>query len=237
MDLEIMPVVPTWTEIAWRLALTVAAGCLIGLNREAGSHPAGFRTTLLVGLAACLAMIQANLLVGATGKTDQSFAVMDTLRFPLGILTGMGFIGGGAILKRGDMVTGVTTAATLWIMTAIGLCIGGGQWIVGSTGAIIAFVVLSPFKMFDEAIPRMQKARIVIEPFDSSDIVDLSEFLPADSSCRFIGRKLTEPRQNIALSFKIGWRRVDLIALSSHLEEAGSKRFRIVELELLNTTT
>ncbi|WP_442219971.1 MgtC/SapB family protein [Rhizobium sp. 2YAF20] len=171
-------------RIAWRLALTVAAGCLIGLNREAGGHPAGFRTTLLVGLAACLAMIQANLLLGATGRTDQPFAVMDTLRFPLGILTGVGFIGGGAILKGGDMVTG---AATLWIMTAIGLCIGGGQWIVGSTGAIIAFVVLSPFKMFDEAIPRMQKARIVIEPRDSSDIVGLSEFLPAGSSCRFEG--------------------------------------------------
>lgn len=232
-----MPVVPTWTEIAWRLALTVAAGCLIGLNREAGGHPAGFRTTLLVGLAACLAMIQSNLLLGTTGKTDQFFAVMDTLRFPLGILTGVGFIGGGAILKRGDMVTGVTTAATLWIMTAIGLCIGGGQWIVGSTGAIIAFVVLSPFKMFDEAIPRMQKARVVIEPLESSDIVDLSEFLPASSSCRFIGRKLTESEQNIALSFKIGWRKMDAMALSRHLEEVGSKRFRILELKLLNATT
>jgi putative Mg2+ transporter-C (MgtC) family protein len=236
MDLNIVPVVPTWTEIAWRLALTVAAGCLIGINREAGGHPAGFRTTLLVGLAACLAMIQANLLLGATGKTDQSFAVMDTLRLPLGILTGVGFIGGGAILKKGDMVTGVTTAATLWIMTAIGLCIGGGQWILGATGAIIAFVVLSPFKMFDEAIPRMQKAKIVIEPLNSSDIIDLSEFLPAGSSCRFTGRKLIESRQDIAMSFTIGWRRVDLMELSRHLEEVGSKRFRLLELELLNAT-
>jgi MgtC family len=49
------------------------------------------------------------------------------MRLPLGILTGVGFIGGGTILKRGDLVTGVTTAATLWLVTVIGLCFGGGQ--------------------------------------------------------------------------------------------------------------
>jgi len=53
--------------------------------------------------------------------------VMDLMRLPLGILTGVGFIGGGAIFKKGDLVTGVTTAATLWMVTVIGLCLGGGQ--------------------------------------------------------------------------------------------------------------
>lgn len=62
-----------------------------------------------------------------SGKTPESFAVMDLMRLPLGILTGVGFIGGGTILKKGDLVTGVTTAATLWLVTVIGLCLGGGQ--------------------------------------------------------------------------------------------------------------
>jgi putative Mg2+ transporter-C (MgtC) family protein len=76
-------------------------------------------------------MIQANLLLSAVGKAPNSFSQMDVLRFPLGVLTGVGFIGGGAIFKRGDLVTGVTTAATLWVMTAIGLAFGGGQrWAV-----------------------------------------------------------------------------------------------------------
>lgn len=231
-----MPVVPTWTEIAWRLALTVAAGSLIGINREAGGHPAGFRTTLLVGLAACLAMIQANLLLATTGKTDQSFAVMDTLRFPLGVLTGVGFIGGGAILKRGDMITGVTTAATLWIMTAIGLCIGGGQWIVGTAGAIIAFVALSPLKLLDEIIPRIQKARVVIEALNSGDCIDLSNFLPSGCGSRFIGKRIMEPEPQLVLSFEIHWRRADLMHLSRQLEQAGANRFKVVEIELLNAT-
>lgn len=111
-----MPLTPSWWDIAARIVLTVIAGGLIGLDRERGGHAAGFRTTILVALAACLAMIQANLLLSTYGKTFSYFTQMDVLRFPLGVLTGVGFLGGGAILRRGDMMTGVTTAATLWFI-------------------------------------------------------------------------------------------------------------------------
>lgn len=116
-----------WSEIALRLILTLAAGVLIGLNRETHGRPAGLRTTTLICLAASISMIQMNLLLGITGKTPSSFAVMDLMRLPLGILSGMGFIGAGAILKKGTLVSGVTTAATLWFSTVMGLCLGGGQ--------------------------------------------------------------------------------------------------------------
>ena len=66
-----------------------------------------------------------------TGKPTDSFVTLDLMRLPLGILTGMGFIGAGAILKKGDIVLGVTTATTLWFVTVLGLCFGGGQWILG----------------------------------------------------------------------------------------------------------
>src|SRR5271155_5792969 len=122
-----MPLTLTWHEIALRLALSVVAGGLIGLDRGEHGRPAGLRTTLLVCLAAAVAMIQANLLLNTTGKAGDSFVTLDLMRLPLGILTGMGFIGGGAILRRGNLVTGVTTAATLWLATALGLCFGGGQ--------------------------------------------------------------------------------------------------------------
>lgn len=95
-----MPLEPTWPDIAIRLALTMLACGAIGLNRGARGHAAGFRTTILVGLAASVAMIQANILLPVDGKTPASFAVMDLMRLPLGILTGVGFIGGGTILKR-----------------------------------------------------------------------------------------------------------------------------------------
>jgi putative Mg2+ transporter-C (MgtC) family protein len=121
-----MPLELTWTDIVIRLALTMLASGVIGLNRGARGHAAGFRTTILVGLAASVAMIQTNILLPLSGKTPEAFSVMDLMRLPLGILTGVGFIGGRTIVKKGDLVVGVTTAATLWLVTVIGLCIGGG---------------------------------------------------------------------------------------------------------------
>jgi len=118
---------PSWQDIGLRLLLTLLAAAVIGLNREARGHAVGLRTTILVSLAACVAMIQANILLPLGGKTAASFGVMDLMRLPLGILTGVGFIGAGTILRRGDLVTGVTIAATLWVVTVIGLCFGGGQ--------------------------------------------------------------------------------------------------------------
>src|SRR5580700_3335317 len=112
-----MPTNLVWSEIAIRLLCTIVAGGLIGFNRGEHGRPAGLRTTMLVSLAACLSMIQVNLLLPMAGKPPTSFVVMDLMRLPLGILSGMGFIGGGAILRRGNFVIGVTTAATLWFVT------------------------------------------------------------------------------------------------------------------------
>ena len=137
-----MSSVITGQDIALRLTLAIVAGGLIGLNRGEHGLPAGLRTTLLVCLAACLSMIQANILLASAGKPADSFAVMDVMRLPLGILSGMGFIGGGVILKRDNLVLGVTTAATLWFVTALGLCFGGGQIALGTAASVIGIVVL-----------------------------------------------------------------------------------------------
>jgi putative Mg2+ transporter-C (MgtC) family protein len=151
-----MPLTLTWHEIAVRLALSVLAGGLIGFDRGERGRPAGLRTTLLVCLAAAVAMIQTNLLLTTTGKTTDSFVVMDLMRLPLGILTGMGFIGGGAILKRDNLIVGVTTAATLWFVTVIGLCFGGGQIGLGIAASVLALLVLSGLRWFDHHMKQEQ---------------------------------------------------------------------------------
>ena len=94
-----MPLHLGWDEIALRLALATIAGAFVGLDRGEHGRPAGLRTTLLVCLAAAVSMIQTNLLLATDGKRD-SFVTLDLMRLPLGILTGMGFIGGGAISRR-----------------------------------------------------------------------------------------------------------------------------------------
>jgi putative Mg2+ transporter-C (MgtC) family protein len=139
-----------WGDIFWRLALTFLAGAAIGINREEHVRPAGLRTTLLVCLAASVSMIQVNALLTLVGKHPDSFIVMDLMRLPLGILSGMGFIGGGAILRKGDMVRGVTTAATLWFVTVMGLCFGGGQIGLGFATLVLGLVVLDGLKRIEK---------------------------------------------------------------------------------------
>jgi putative Mg2+ transporter-C (MgtC) family protein len=90
-----MPLSPSWQDIALRLLLALIASGMIGLNRQARGHAAGLRTTILIGLAAAVAMVLANFLLSTAGKTAELFTTMDVMRLPLGILTGVGFIGGG----------------------------------------------------------------------------------------------------------------------------------------------
>ncbi len=151
-----------WQEIFLRLTLTVIAGFLIGFDRGEHGRPAGLRTTLLVCLAASVSMIQANLLLSTAGRSADSFVTLDLMRLPLGILTGMGFIGGGAILKKGDVVVGVTTAATLWFVTVIGLCFGGGQHGLGIAALGIAIVVISALKRAEALFPLDRSATLTL---------------------------------------------------------------------------
>lgn len=157
-----MPIEIHWPEIAIRLALTIVAGGLLGAERSSTGHAAGLRTTLLVTLAASVAMIQMNLLLPTNGKPSDSFAVMDVMRLPLGILTGVGFIGAGAIVRKNELIVGVTTAATLWFATVVGLCMGGGQLILGSVSAVIGFLILWGFRYFERRVERYQLAELKV---------------------------------------------------------------------------
>ncbi|HEX4024494.1 MAG TPA: MgtC/SapB family protein [Steroidobacteraceae bacterium] len=152
-----------WTDVALRLALTIVVSLLIGYNRREHGKAAGMRTTLLVCLAASAAMIEVNLLLPTAGRTPSSFVMNDLMRLPLGILTGVGFIGAGAILRRGDVVIGITTAATLWLVTVIGLCLGGGQIALGLTATAIGLFALWVLKWIEDRLRQQHRARFSIE--------------------------------------------------------------------------
>ena len=153
----------TWTDVALRLALSVLVGIVVGFNRSEHGKPAGMRTTLLVCLAASVAMIQVNLLLPTAGRSSDSFVMNDLMRLPLGILTGVGFIGGGAILRRDNITVGVTTAATLWLVTVIGLCIGGGQIVLGLAATGLCLFALWVLRWVENAFRQERRARLSIE--------------------------------------------------------------------------
>ncbi|KVH54819.1 magnesium transporter MgtC [Burkholderia sp. MSMB1072] len=161
--MEPMPVVLQWHDVLVRILLALIAGGLIGIDRSESGKTAGLRTTILVCLAACLSMLQVNALLLQAGKPEGAFSVLDLMRLPLGILTGMGFIGGGAILHRDGLVSGVTTAATLWFVTVIGLCIGGGQLSLGALGLVLALLVVWPLRFVEQRLRRTRTALVTVE--------------------------------------------------------------------------
>jgi putative Mg2+ transporter-C (MgtC) family protein len=152
----------SWADVLFRLALGLAAGCLIGLDRGEHAHPAGLRTTILVSVAATVAMIEANWLLVHTVDTQTSIVRLDMMRLPLGILSGMGFIGAGAILRRGEMVRGLTTAATLWLVTVIGLCFGGGQTLLGVMATIVALATVWLMKYVEVVAVPGRRGKITV---------------------------------------------------------------------------
>jgi putative Mg2+ transporter-C (MgtC) family protein len=158
-----MPLSMQWPDLLLRFALTVVAGVLLGYNRAEHGKAAGISTTVLVGIAAAVAMMQVNVLLPLAGRAANSFVMNDLMRLPLGILTGVGFIGGGAILRRGDLVVGVTTAATLWLVTVIGLCFGGGQITLGVAATAVGLFALWGLKWFEHRMRRERRARLEIQ--------------------------------------------------------------------------
>jgi putative Mg2+ transporter-C (MgtC) family protein len=168
-----VPLELTWKEIALRLLLAAAASACIGANRDEKGRPAGLRTTMLVCLAATLAMIQVNLLLSLHGKSGDNFNTLDLMRLPLGILSGIGFIGAGTIIKRGEMTLGVTTAATLWYVTVLGLLFGGGQLGVAIAASLGGLVILTSVKRVERRLPKSHRGTLTMA--FSAPTIDESE--------------------------------------------------------------
>jgi putative Mg2+ transporter-C (MgtC) family protein len=202
-----MPIHLGWSDIAVRLALTVLAGTLIGINRTERGRPAGLRTTLLVCLAAAVAMIQANLLMATAGKTGDSFVTLDLMRLPLGILSGMGFIGAGAIVRRDNLVLGITTAATLWFVTVIGLCFGGGQLRLGLAALALGLAVLWGLKWFEQITKRDRRAELtVVTAPDGPSEENIRAYVARFDRAVPLTTAYRQSTRYRTLAFDIGWR-------------------------------
>jgi putative Mg2+ transporter-C (MgtC) family protein len=146
-----------WDESLLRLALAAVLGGLIGVERELREREAGLRTHLLVALGSALFTI-----VGAYGfnaflNTGASVVRADPTRIAAQIVTGIGFLGAGAIIRQGLSVRGLTTAATLWVVAAVGLAAGAGYYSVAVITTALVLIALYPLRiMAYKVISRFQ---------------------------------------------------------------------------------
>lgn len=138
-------------EICIRLGSALAIGALIGLERSYRGRPAGFRTHALVCLASSLLMLVTVYESQWFTPTGTSRVVVDPTRMAQGIMTGIGFLGAGAIIRQGLSVRGLTTAAGLWVVAAIGMAVGAGYYSAALIATAIVLVGLGPFRWVERA--------------------------------------------------------------------------------------
>ncbi|MEE9500086.1 MAG: MgtC/SapB family protein [Candidatus Omnitrophota bacterium] len=133
--------------IILRLFIAVVCGTVIGLEREMRDKAAGLRTHILVCLGACLfGMLGLALVVEYRGA--------DILRLAQGLLVGIGFLGGGVIVREGASIRGLTTAAGIWVMGAIGLAVGVGYYQIALVGTIFGFLTITLFSRIEGLLKR-----------------------------------------------------------------------------------
>jgi putative Mg2+ transporter-C (MgtC) family protein len=152
-------------DIAGRLAAAALLGSLVGFERERLLWAAGVRTHMLVSVGSCLLIIVSA--YGFQNALQMPHVVLDPSRIAAQVVTGVGFLGAGSILMRGNMVRGLTTAASVWSVAAIGLATGGGLYFAAALTTAIILLILVGVKPLEEAYrARVQSIvlRVMAEP-------------------------------------------------------------------------
>lgn len=144
------------TGLVWPVLAAMTAGGLIGVERTYHGHPAGFRTHILVCMASCLLMLAAMHqsawnFVSLPGQT----VVIDPTRMAHGVLTGIGFLCAGVIFREGFSVKGLTTAASLWMTSALGVLFGVGMLQLALIGSVATLAVLAILRLLDAQLPHI----------------------------------------------------------------------------------
>ncbi len=145
-----MSLVLLHAELALRICAGTFFGGVIGYERDIHGRPAGLRTHAVVGLASSMFMVVSTRFVYFQHYASGDLVSVDTSRIAASVVTGIGFLAGGAILRSGITVQGLTTAAGLWLVAAIGLAAGGGMYVEGVLATAIGLVTLTALRRFED---------------------------------------------------------------------------------------
>ena len=161
-------------DTAIRLILSIVLGGIVGYERQASNKAAGLRTHVLVCMGSCMIMIlSVNVYYTVEGQTNA-----DPARLAAQVISGIGFLGAGTIMKEGPLVTGLTTAASIWVVSAIGLAVGFGYYSGAMMATALAFATLSLLYQLEKRLRARSRIRLVITiANDRSKIEELCQTL------------------------------------------------------------
>ncbi len=208
-----------WTLLIRVLVAAALAG-VIGAERELHGRPAGLRTHLLVGTGAALVMVTFALtarVLPSDGVWGQLVRV-DPGRLAAGIITGIGFLGAGTILRTGDWIFGLTTAASIWFVGALGILATGGM--------LIGLVVLTVMDRLEQRIPSAVRHEMVVEidPEAKEEVLASVYQLRSEKTMRvrLTGWEVKDGKDRVAMRFRIRHRgSVDIAAIASTISALG----------------
>ncbi len=142
-------------DIIIRLIISSICGSIIGFQREIADRPAGFRTHVLVCIGSALIMMVSIYPFIGEMRADPS-------RIASGVITGIGFLGAGTIIRQGSIVKGLTTAASLWTIAGVGLAIGAGFYFAAIATTILVLLVLSGFKIIETRFLKTKGTEFIV---------------------------------------------------------------------------
>ena len=208
------------SEFIIRLLMALVLGFALGLERELTNKYAGLRTHILVTLGACIFTIISiygfpTFAQGDNVILHQATGIRDTSRVAAQIVTGIGFIGAGTVLRNGPMVFGLTTAATLWIAASIGMACGAGMYGISIFATVLSVAVLTLIRIFEKQFlpsssKQSKRCRIIIHC--AGDDVKIHDYLGSKVDCmyEFTSKKLIENpiKSKISSTFEVGHKKV-----------------------------
>lgn len=231
-NLELNGLLAPWQwEALLRLVLCVAIGGMVGLEREYHGRAAGLRTHVLVCLGCGLIMLVST----HFGRmyehlTDESAIRVDPARVAYGVVTGIGFLGAGVIMKTGYTVHGLTTAASLWCSAALGLGIGVGMYVVTAGAALLMLFALTVMRLLGGWIPGHHYKHVRLLVASTFDLRSLKSTMK-QAGARILNMRVCHNREakSYEVRFRLryaGW--VDPIDL--HEKLAATSEFELIEV-------
>jgi putative Mg2+ transporter-C (MgtC) family protein len=195
----------TDSDVVLRVVLSVILGFFIGLEREMTNKAAGLRTNILVCLGSCLFTI---LSIFGFSNALSIYPMGDPARVAAQILTGIGFIGGGCVLRHGTSIYGLTTAATLWATASVGMACGCGKYSIAVLCAVLSVATLTLIRIFEKnCIPKNQKNNIslrIVLTCAKSDYIAFSEDIMKkfENISEYSSKVYAENSDNVKITFK-----------------------------------
>lgn len=159
-------------EMVLRLLLGAVIGGIIGYERQVHGRPAGFRTHILVCVA-CVLLMNASGYYHSLGVSEPAYLRADPGRIAAGAITGVGFIGAGVVLRTGFSIQGLTTAATIWMVSAIGLAVGEGLYLAGIVTTGITMFSLVVLRRIESRMPKLYSRVLTIVTGDNVEEDDI----------------------------------------------------------------